>query len=415
MTAPTPALVVMAKEPVAGSVKTRLGAMLSADQSLDLYRAFLLDKVDQVVGVAGVTPYLAYTPPGARPAFEQLVGGRIALLEQRGGDLGERLRHVADDLGSRHAGVLLVDSDTPNLPSGALVEAVDALGASDVVIGPAWDGGYYLLGMRRPDPELFGGIAWSTGRVLAQTIENVRRRGSTLHFLPSWYDVDRPPDLQRLARDLAAAPPALAGYPRRTAEVVRRLVPAPAEPLRNEQWQTVASRRVYQNPWTRVDESIVRLPDGHVTLYGVVTCPECVGIVPFFPDGCVALVRQFRYVARRETWEIPTGGVADGESLTEAAQRELSEECGYRAGRLVHLSSFHTSKSVMDETAHIYAGLDLEPSSADRDETESIEVRRFPFEDTLDMVSRGEIVDSMSVVGLLLAARASLNDSEPTS
>jgi ADP-ribose pyrophosphatase len=104
-------------------------------------------------------------------------------------------------------------------------------------------------------------------------------------------------------------------------------------------------------------------------------------------------------------WEIPTGGVHEGETLEQAAQRELAEEAGYRAGRLVHASSYYTSKSVCDETAHIFVGEDLTPAEAVPDDTEFLERRVFPFTEALSMALDGEIMDSMSVVGLLLAAR----------
>lgn len=409
MTDRATAVVVMAKEPIAGTVKTRLAGVLSGEQSAELYTAFLLDKIEQVKSVAGVTAYLAYS--GARSAFADLMD--IELIEQRGNDLGERLANVATDLASHH-GVLLVDSDTPNLPTSALAEAVAALGTTDVVIGPAWDGGYYLVGMRRPSPDLFAGVSWSTGRVVAQTLRNTRKMSSTVHFLPSWYDVDTPADLSRLARDLANSSSAAPGYPRRTAAFLSRLGDISPEPPRNDLWRTLSSRRVYQNMWTKVDEAVVELPNGHVTLYGVVTCPECVGVVPMLRDGRVLLIRQFRYVAGREMWEIPTGGVAEGESLEEAAQRELAEETSHRAERLEHLSTFHTSKSVMDEVAHIYAGIGLTPEDARPDDTESIEVRAFELTDALNMVATGEIVDSMSVIGLLMTARVMAATESPT-
>lgn len=407
MTRRLPAVAIMAKEPVRGGVKTRLHPAVGAERAADLYRAFLADKIDQVTAVAGAVPYLAYA--GSRAAFEELCGDRperrrIALVPQRGDDLGARLLGVTEDLCDRHDGVLLVDSDTPNLPSAVFTEAIAALDAADVVVGPAWDGGYYLIGTRRPEPCLFEEVEWSTPRVLRQTLRNAARLGLAVHLLTSWYDVDTPADLGRLGRDLADASPVLPGYPRRTAATVGGLGLLVPSARRDERWKTVASRRVYQNRWTRLDEAVVELPDGHLTLYGVVTCPECVGVVPLLSDGGVLLVRQFRYVAQRETWEIPTGGVGEGESLEGAAQRELAEECGYAAGRLTHLQTFHTSKSVMDEVAHVYAGLDLYQNVTERDATEAIEVRRFEAAEAMRMVERGEITDSMSVIGLLVAA-----------
>lgn len=96
----------------------------------------------------------------------------------------------------------------------------------------------------------------------------------------------------------------------------------------------------------------MELPSGRTTVYGVVSTGSCVGVLPFLDPDTVVLVRQYRYVAGRHTWEMPTGGVAPGEPIEDAAQRELAEESGYRAGRSEPVCVYHTSKSVMDETAH---------------------------------------------------------------
>ena len=119
------------------------------------------------------------------------------------------------------------------------------------------------------------------------------------------------------------------------------------------------------------------------------------------------LVRQYRYVAGRHTWEMPTGGVGLGEPIQAAAQRELAEESGYRAGRLEPVCVYHTSKSVMDETAHLFLAFDL-ARAEDRpepDETESFQVRPHRFEEVLGMVDTGEIVDSMTIIAVLQAER----------
>jgi len=171
-------------------------------------------------------------------------------------------------------------------------------------------------------------------------------------------------------------------------------------------WKTLSSRPIYENPWMALREDVAELPNGHTTIYGVVTFGQCVGVVPFIDDERVLLVRQYRYVQGEDfRWEIPTGGVHAGESLEDAAQRELQEETGYRAGALTRLNVNYTSKSVCDETAYLYLGAGLERSSLPPDETELIEVAPFPFADALEMVLRGEIRDSMSVIGILCAAR----------
>lgn len=137
----------------------------------------------------------------------------------------------------------------------------------------------------------------------------------------------------------------------------------------------------------------------------MVTCGECVGILPFLDSHTVLLVKQYRDVAKRVTWEMPTGGLHEGESIEAAAQRELAEEIGYQAGRLTRISSYHTSKSVMDETAHLFIGEELTRLEQPPDETQFIEVRAVPFTDTLQIVLQGEIVDGMTIIAILHAAR----------
>lgn len=170
-------------------------------------------------------------------------------------------------------------------------------------------------------------------------------------------------------------------------------------------WTTLESRTVYRNRWMSVREDLVRMPDGRTTIYGVVRCADAVGVLPFLDPDTVLMVRQYRYVARRVTWEMPTGGVHPGESLEEAAQRELAEETSCRAGRLVHVSTFHTSKSVMDETAHLFLGYDLAPTGGAPDPTEFLEVQPVPFERVVEMVERGDILDAMTIIAVLQAAR----------
>lgn len=170
-------------------------------------------------------------------------------------------------------------------------------------------------------------------------------------------------------------------------------------------WKTLSSREIYRNRWLSLREDQVALPDGRKSIYGVVTCSNCVGVLPFLDSNTVLLVKQYRYVAKRLTWEMPTGGVHHGETIEAAAERELGEEIGYRAGRLRLLSTYHTSKSVMDETAYLFMGEELVKLELDPDETEFIEVRLFPFEEVLKMVLASEILDSMTVIAVLHAAR----------
>lgn len=170
-------------------------------------------------------------------------------------------------------------------------------------------------------------------------------------------------------------------------------------------WRRLTTRPVYENRWIRVREDRVALPDGRTTIYGVVECAGCIGVLPFLDAATVVLVGQYRYVFGGFYWEMPTGGMKPGESEEVAVQRELAEEAGYEAERLVKLCSYHTSKSVVDETANIYLAEGLRAIQLPPDPTEFIEVRPFPFDEVVRMVERDEIKDSMTIVAVLHAER----------
>jgi ADP-ribose pyrophosphatase len=175
--------------------------------------------------------------------------------------------------------------------------------------------------------------------------------------------------------------------------------------MKHKPWKTRSVRPIYKNPWIDVREDVAEMPDGRTTIYGVVNLGQCVGVVPFVDEDHILMVRQYRYVQKDARWEIPTGGVHEGEPLGDATQRELQEETGYRAERLTRISSYYTSKSVCKETAHLYIGEGLSPSQRSPDETEFIEVKAFPFASALQMVIDCEIMDSMSVIAILHVAR----------
>jgi len=164
-------------------------------------------------------------------------------------------------------------------------------------------------------------------------------------------------------------------------------------------------REIYRNPWMRLREDVAELPNGRTTIYGVCEFGQCVGVLPFVDDEHVVMVRQYRYVQKENSrWEMPTGGVRMGESFEAAAQRELMEEAGYRAGTLTWVNSYYTSKSVCEEVAHLYIGRDLTQSEAPPDDTEFLEVAVMPFDDVLQMALVSEIRDGMSVIAILIAA-----------
>ena len=372
-----------------------------------MYRAFLLDRCDQLLGLAADARLIvAHTPDDAGPALSVLLPDGLELLPQGPGGLSDRLTRLSARLfGEGASAVVFMDSDSPTLPTAYVRAALARLRAEpgECVCGPADDGGYYLLGSARHTPGLFEGIPWSSERVLAVTQERAAAAGLAMHLLPPWRDVDTPDDLAWLRASLHEAV-----WPARTAEALRARQPAgpPATgDLAEAPWGTESSRLVYGNAWIRVREDTARLPDGQAAPYGVIEAGQAVGVLPFVDPDTVVLVRQYRYVAGRATWEMPTGGVHAGERLEEAAARECAEEAGYRAGRLTPLCRFHSSKSVVDEVCHLYLGEDLTPTRVESDPTEFLRVEALPFDRVLEMVLTSEITDSMTVIAVLHADR----------
>src|SRR5512132_1281478 len=166
------ALAIMAKAPVPGAVKTRLIPPLTAAQAADLYRALLLDQFDRLKNFAGVKRYVCYAPAESENLLRDLAGADYAYLAQSDGDLGDRMQQIFTELSLLgHRNIVLIGSDLPALPRASLDQAFEQLSAAEprVVLGPSRDGGYYLLGMNRPTPEIFTDMTWSHGRVLADT------------------------------------------------------------------------------------------------------------------------------------------------------------------------------------------------------------------------------------------------------
>jgi rSAM/selenodomain-associated transferase 1 len=173
----------------------------STAEHADLRGALLLDTLDAVTSVADVEHTIACEPADASERMRALVNPAIDVIAQRGADLGPRMAYVFEDvfrLGVESA--VLIGSDLPDLPAGLLREAVAALRRrkDGVVLGPAGDGGYYLIGMNRSRPELFAEIDWSTDRVLAQTLDVLQAENTPVVLLPQWTDVDTTADLHRL-------------------------------------------------------------------------------------------------------------------------------------------------------------------------------------------------------------------------
>jgi rSAM/selenodomain-associated transferase 1 len=201
------ALIVVAKEPVPGQTKTRLSPPFTPELAAEFYRCLMLDTLALMAQVEIADRIVAYAPAGAREYFAGVVPYGFRLVAQQGTDLGQRLAHALGqhfDLGYQR--VAIMNSDGPTLPLACLQEAFTALDRIDVTLGMGHDGGYYLIGMKRLHPELFRDIAWSTDRVIPQTLDICCRLGLAVHPLPEWYDVDVAADLGRLQHDLRRDP-----------------------------------------------------------------------------------------------------------------------------------------------------------------------------------------------------------------
>lgn len=218
----------MAKAPVPGRVKTRLCPPLTEEQAASLAHGFLLDALARARTLAAAALYLAYSPPDAGAIFQEIAGEGITCLPQEGDDLGQRMDRLSRRLlAAGHPAVAIIGTDTPTLPVSVLADALDRLagGHADLVLGPSEDGGYYLIGMRRPLHGIFADIAWGGPTVLADTRERAAGLGLKVSLLQSWFDVDTPEDLARL-RDALRAEPASAEQTRRCLEELFPVQPA---------------------------------------------------------------------------------------------------------------------------------------------------------------------------------------------
>jgi rSAM/selenodomain-associated transferase 1 len=209
------ALGVMIKAPRAGASKTRLVPPLTHEEAARLSVAFLRDTAANMADACAedsdgeVQAVAVYTPAGAEDEFDKLLPPTFALLAQRGDTFGARLFNAASDLlRLGYESCCLIDSDSPTLPRALLTAALAELRrpGDRLVLGPADDGGYYLIGMKRAHPRLFEEIAWSTADVLAQTVERARELNLDVGLLPAWYDVDDAATLRRLCVELFDAP-----------------------------------------------------------------------------------------------------------------------------------------------------------------------------------------------------------------
>jgi len=189
-------LVVMAKNPVPGRVKTRLSPPLSEIEAAEAYRCFLADRLAEMSALQGIDLALAYAPAEAQATFAAFTPERIRLMVQHGENLSDKLVNLFRDIfaeGYRFTAVM--DSDTPDLSREIMRQSFGLLATTDAVFGPCKDGGYYLIGIKQNRPELFREIPWSKANVLAVSLKKAAELGLETALLPRRNDIDTYEDL----------------------------------------------------------------------------------------------------------------------------------------------------------------------------------------------------------------------------
>ncbi len=195
------AVILFARQPVPGQVKTRLQSEWPADTVCRIYEAFLEDARLQLLALEKTDCFVSIQSNFGKDYFEPFAAGGFRLIEQVGEDLGQRLQQAfAGRFEEGYERVVIIGSDSPTLPVDYIQQALQS--ATDLVLGPSTDGGYYLIGMAGQVTDVFAGIDWGTDRVLALTLEKVKQSRASLSLLPPWYDVDTPDDLRFLETHL---------------------------------------------------------------------------------------------------------------------------------------------------------------------------------------------------------------------
>lgn len=199
------ALVVFARNPRLGEVKTRLCPPLTREQAMSLHRALVEDTLERLSKLRRPDlQYLLYLSDAAGSRVELTIPPTWSVHAQAGNDLGARLANALHGLfrESPSQRAVVLGADSPTVPLQSIHDAFDALGSVDVVLGPALDGGYYLLGCSRFVPEMFQGIDWGTEVVLEETQQALEEAGASFALINPWYDVDTESDLVRLKEEI---------------------------------------------------------------------------------------------------------------------------------------------------------------------------------------------------------------------
>lgn len=171
-------------------------------------------------------------------------------------------------------------------------------------------------------------------------------------------------------------------------------------------WRTKSVQTIYDNPWIRVEHHEVINPAGKEGIYGKTHFKNrAMAVIPVDEEGNTWLIGQYRYTLNEYSWEIPMGGGPLELDMLESAKRELKEETGLIAEKWTEIMKIHTSNSVTDEVGYIYLAENLTQGETEFEETEVLHIKKLPFSEALQWVMEGKITDSISVAGILKAAR----------
>jgi rSAM/selenodomain-associated transferase 1 len=197
------AIIIMAKAPLAGTVKTRLQIRLSAEQCAELAACFLRDAINKAGTLKNQRLIIAYSPAAEIDYFRRLGDEKTSFAEQKGDNLGEKMFSAFEFAFARDSdAAVMIGTDSPTFPADFIEQAFGFLETNaDAVLGKTSDGGFYLIGLRKPDAGIFKAVEWSSAKAFEQTRENIMKLNWRLREVPGWYDIDEPKDLEQLKNE----------------------------------------------------------------------------------------------------------------------------------------------------------------------------------------------------------------------
>ena len=390
-TSPEPRVLVIAKAPVPGRAKTRLVPPLTAAQAAELQRALLLDTLDACRAELDHVAIL-HADPAEAADFDRLAPATPLVLQDGRGledALGRTFERLVGD-----GPVAIVSSDVPGLPPGSMARTFAALDdGADIVLGPAFDGGYWLIAMAHFHPEPLREIPWSTPAVLGVTLARCRDAGLRVELLETWRDLDTVVDLAFVRRGAH-----LLNATRTVAVLAGLELPEPPS------LELAESELLAGSQWRAILRDRLRGENGHETSYSYLAVPRAVFVVAVTAQDELLLVRQYRHPVRDWTLEVPAGSVHDGETPLEAAARELAEEAGGRAREWLHLTTFYSSSAHISLRSDAFLATGVEVGAAAPDADEQVELVRLPLAEALERARGGGFAEGQTALAILLAA-----------